>query len=513
MPDFPTLGAVPNRDQTVFRVWAPSADSVDVVISGETHRMEPTHAGVYEATLPVQTGTDYEFVLDGGERLPDPCSRWQPDGLHGPSRVLELGPPSDGPNVPPEELVIYELHVGTFTAEGTFDAMIPRLPDLTRLGVTAIEVMPIATFPGERGWGYDGVYNYAPHRAYGGPLGFQRLVNAAHEQGLAVILDVVYNHLGAGSDAITGFGPYLTDRHETFWGSAMDYTQLGVREWAIQNAEHWIRDYGVDGLRLDAVHSIFDDSPTHVLAELAQRAKAINPHVVVIAEMELGDLRPIREWGHDAQWGDELHHAVHVLLTGEQEAYYAAFGRVADLAHALSDGDLPRFVVCAQNHDQVGNRPIGDRLRGRDLRLAAFCSLLSPGIPMLFQGEEYDEPHPFQYFTDHVDPEIARLTVEGRRKEFAGFSGFDAPDVPNPQDPATFERSKLDPAGGDSEHRAYYRELLSLRRELGRAPIDYVEFDEQRRILRFRRGGIELIANFSDAEQDGISPRTGSVRR
>jgi maltooligosyltrehalose trehalohydrolase len=514
MPKLSPFGALPRDHETVFRVWAPNAREVAVALEGETHALEPAGDGTHGGTLRVAGGTDYWFVLDGRERLPDPCSRWQPEGLRGPSRVLDLtGPRAPGPALGLEQLVIYELHVGTFSQAGTFEGVMDRLAALKDLGITAIELMPVATFPGEHGWGYDGVYNFAPHRAYGGPHGLKRLIDAAHDRGLAVILDVVYNHLGAGSDALSAFAPYLTDRHETFWGPAMDYAKPGVREWAIQNAEMWIRDYGVDGLRLDAVHSIVDDSTTHVLAELSARVKAINPGAILVSEMELGDLRPIRDWGHEAQWGDELHHSVHTLLTGEREGYYESFGRAADLAHALTDRDLTRFVVCAQNHDQVGNRPVGDRLRGRDLRLAAFCSLLSPGVPMLFQGEEYDESHPFQYFTDHIDPTIAKLTVEGRRREFAGFSGFDAPDVPNPQDPETFLRSKLDPAAADSEHLAYYRELLALRRELGQAPIERVEADEELRVVRFRRGAVELIANFSDAERDGVPPRSGAVRR
>jgi maltooligosyltrehalose trehalohydrolase len=327
-----------------------------------------------------------------------------------------------------------------------------------------------------------------------------------------VILDVVYNHLGAGSDAIEAFGPYLTDRHKTIWGQAIDFSMRPVREWAIQNAEMWVRDYGVDGLRLDAVHSIVDQSDPHVMAELAERVKTINPHALLISEMEIGDLRPIEQWGHDAQWEDSLHHAAHVLLTGEHEGYYANYGTVEDLARQLRRPEGRRLIVCAQNHDQVGNRALGDRLRGRDLRLAAFCSILSPGTPMLFAGEEYDESHPFQYFTDHIDPEIARRTRDGRRREFSEFSGFRAEEIPDPQDPATFERSKLDPSAGDPEHLAYYRELLELRRRLPDAPASDVRFDERRRLLHFRRGEVELIANFADVAQDGVPARTGAVR-
>ena len=511
------LGAHPNGDgTTTFRVWAPNADRVAVRTVVDDFPLQPGDDGVFEGRGSAGPGADYEFVLDGAQVLPDPCSRAQPEGLTGPSRVVDpaaLGLAGDWTGLAMDDLVIYELHVGTFTAEGTFDAALSRLAELRELGVTAIEVMPIATFAGDHGWGYDVVYTYAPHPAYGGPEGFARLVEAAHAAGLAVILDVVYNHLGAGSDAVEAFGAYTTDAHATIWGGAIDYTQPAVREWAVQNAEMWVRDYRVDGLRLDAVHAISDDSDVHIMAELAQRVKAIHPGGLIISEMEIGDQRPIEEWGHDAQWGDALHHAVHVLLTGEHEGYYADYGRVADVARELLRPERERFVVCAQNHDQVGNRALGDRLHGADLRLAAFCSILSPGTPLLFEGEEYDERHPFQYFTDHIDPKIAEMTRDGRRQEFSEFSDFSAEAIPDPQDPATFARSKVDPANGDRGHRAHYRELLALRRQLGDAPIEVDEVDEQRRLLRFRRGHVELVANFSDDEHDGVPARTGVIRQ
>ncbi|HUO71051.1 MAG TPA: alpha-amylase family glycosyl hydrolase [Solirubrobacteraceae bacterium] len=513
---FPPLGAFPATDGiTTFRVWAPAADSADVATEAGRFELTRGDDGVFEAHAPARIGDDYEFVLDGRRRVPDPWSRAQPYGLRGRSRVLAPRALGDGDpdwgGVRLEHLVVYELHVGTFSPEGTFDGVIPRLRALRDLGVTAIEVMPIATFAGNRGWGYDGVYTFAPHPAYGGPAGFARLIAAAHAAGLGVILDVVYNHIGAGSDAVAAFGPYLTDRHRTVWGEAIDYSRRAVREWAIQNAEMWVRDYGVDGLRLDAVHSIVDESEPHVMAELAQRVKAANPAALLISEMAIGDLRPIEQWGHDAQWEDALHHALHVLLTGEREGYYAAYGRVADLARELARPEGRRLVVCAQNHDQVGNRALGDRLRGRDLRLAAFCSILSPGTPLLFQGEEYDESHPFQYFTDHIDPLIAEMTRDGRRREFSEFSEFTARDIPDPQDPATFERSKLEPARGDADHLAYYKNLLALRRDLPGGPVR-VEFDEARRLLRVHRGEIELIANFADIEQEGVAARSGAIR-
>jgi maltooligosyltrehalose trehalohydrolase len=481
--------------------------------------MEETGEGIYEAQADAPAGTDYRLALDSEARLPDPWSRSQPEGLRGASRVVDLAGPQagqvaggGGPGVTLADLVIYELHVGTFSEPGTFEGVTPRLPELRELGVTAIEVMPIATFAGRHGWGYDGVYSFAPHEAYGGPEGFARLIDAAHAAGLGVILDVVYNHMGAGSDQVKAFGPYTTDRFATVWGEAIDYAQRPVREWAIQNAEMWVRDYGVDGLRLDAVHAIFDESPTHVMAELAARVKRINPRALLISEMEIGDLRPIEQWGHDAQWEDALHHACHVLLTGEKEGYYSEYGRVADVARELERPEGRRFVVCAQNHDQVGNRALGDRLRGANLRLAAFCAILSRGTPMLFQGEEYDEARPFQYFTDHIDPEIARMTREGRRQEFAEFSGFSEEDIPDPQDSRTFLASRLDPAAGDPDTLRYYRELLEVRRELP-DELQVTCVDEDRRLLRFRRGPVELVANFSDSEQDGVAPRSGQIRR
>jgi maltooligosyltrehalose trehalohydrolase len=336
------------------------------------------------------------------------------------------------------------------------------------------------------------------------------LVNAAHAADVGVILDVVYNHLGPGSQMLTTFGPYLTVDSTTLWGDALNYSQRGVREWAIQNAEMWIRDYHVDGLRIDAAHAIVDHSKPHLLAELAGRIHALNPKAIVISEMEIGDLRPIERWGHDAQWCDELHHAVHVLLTGERDGYYARYGRIADLARAFERPQRSRFVVCAQNHDQVGNRALGDRLHGRKLRLAAFCSLLSPGTPLLFMGEEYDEQHPFQFFTDHIDPEIAEATRVGRRREFEAFSSFAGKTIPDPQSESTFLGSKINPAFGDPGTRAYYHRLIQLRKQLHGAPVRTF-VDEERRMLRVTRGQIQLAMNFSDTPVDGVAPWSGVI--
>jgi maltooligosyltrehalose trehalohydrolase len=497
MVAWPLLGAVPRGDGTVeFHVWAPAQRSVALQVGGREHRLERSAEGLFAGDIQARLGDDYRFVLEGGKELPDPCSRLQPEGIRGPSRVVER-PRVERLGLNLDELVIYELHVGTFTDEGTFAAAVGRLPQLRELGVTAIEVMPIATFPGNRNWGYDGVYTFAPHPVYGGPAGFARFVEAAHEAGLGVILDVVYNHIGPGSEAVAAFGPYFTDRFETFWGDALDYSRRGVREWAIQNAELWVRDFGVDGLRLDAVHAVYDDGERHVLAELAERVHAIDPQALVIAEMGPNDERPIREWGHDAQWVDEFHHLLHVLLTGERDGYYASYRpSVAELAHQLEREPSKRLVYCSQNHDQVGNRAFGDRPRTEELRLRAAALLFAPQVPLLFMGEEYGERRPFQFFTDHIDPAIAEATRQGRRREFERFTSFAGEDVPDPQDEQTFLRSKLDPAGGDDELRDFYKELLSLRRELPREVS--VVADEEARILRVRRGDVELELDFAN---------------
>jgi maltooligosyltrehalose trehalohydrolase len=478
-------------------VWAPNARTLDVHTSTGVHPFLRNAHGVFEGSFPGAAGDQYLLGLDGTETYPDPCSRFQPHGVRGPSEVVDPGAfewtDSKWRGVTLDELVVYELHVGTFSEEGTFDGVIPRLAALRELGVTAIEVMPIATFPGERGWGYDGLYTYAPHPAYGGPEGFARLVGAAHANGLAVLLDVVYNHVGPGDEALRAFAPYLTSKHRTFWGDAIDYTQPGVREWTLQNAEQWVRDYHVDGLRLDAVHAIVDDSTRHICAELAERVRAVNPRTLVISEMEAGNWAPIDEWGHDAQWADDVHHELHVLLTGEYDGYYAGHGSVRALAEDLQGQghDPRRLIVFAQNHDQVGNRAIGDRLPPDALKVAAAVTLFSSCTPLLFMGEEYFEQRPFQFFTDHIDPGIAEATRRGRRQEFENFASFTREDVPDPQAVETFLRSKLEPREPDP----LYRELLALRRTLSRE-LEIVEADEAAKRLRLRRGDAELVADF-----------------
>jgi maltooligosyltrehalose trehalohydrolase len=490
----PALGAFLRGDGSAeICVWAPSVESLEVVSAGERTPLQPDG----EFRKGAFAGQDYVLIADG-EAWPDPCSRRQPVGVRGPSRVLDAGgfewSDEGWDGVSLDELVLYELHVGTFSDAGTFDGVIPRLRTLRDLGVTAIELMPVATFPGERGWGYDGLYTFAAHEAYGGPHGLARLVDAAHAAGLGVVLDVVYNHVGPGDEALRAFGPYFTDRHKTFWGDALDYAQRGVREWAIQNAEQWIRDFHVDGLRLDAVHAIVDDSPLHICAELAARVHELSPSALVISEMQVDDWRPIEDWGHDAQWADRSHHDLHVLLTGEREGYYADFGSVGSLAEALGGcgHDPRRLVICAQNHDQVGNRAVGDRLPEDALRVAAAVTLFSPCTPLLFMGEEYFETAPFQFFTDHIDPEIAEATREGRRREFEDFASFAGEEVPDPQALETFLRSKLHPREPDP----FYRELLRLHRELPRELE--AEADEEAKLLRLRRGDVTLVADFGN---------------
>jgi maltooligosyltrehalose trehalohydrolase len=503
----------------------------------------------------VAEGQRYGFRLDRGPERPDPASRWQPDGVHRPSAVIWLDrfgwSEEDWPGIPRESLVIYELHAGTFTPAGTFDAAIERLEELRELGITAIELMPVGQFPGDRGWGYDGVHPSAVQTSYGGPRGLQRFVNACHRTGLAVILDVIYNHLGPEGNYFGEFGPYFTDRHHTPWGASLNYDDAGcdaVRALVLDNVRQWIRDYHVDGLRLDAVHAIHDESPRHILREIKEvadeEAWRLGRPVHVIAESNLNDVRLIDRtelggYGLSAQWSDDFHHAVHALLSGERQMYYADFGRPDDLVKALNDtfvydgrysvfrqrrhgapvGRHPgsRFVVSIQNHDQVGNRARGDRfgtlLTPAQQRLAAGLLLLSPHIPLIFMGEEYGESRPFPFFCSFLDPQIAEAARRGRREEFAGARwGHD--EVPDPQAESTFESAKLSwswpPGSWQAGLRRLYYDLLTLRRF--RLPLS--EFREHTArfgengavysaVLRLRRYGVcsgkstELVAFFN----------------
>jgi maltooligosyltrehalose trehalohydrolase len=462
-----------------FRVWAPRATKVEIAVDNTRTPMAPDTSGWWTADVPADgPATEYTFILDGGHPLPDPRSAWQPRGVHGPSRVVDhqafAWTDARWQPGPLSSATVYELHVGTFTLAGTFEAAIERLDHLVALGITHVELMPVAEFPGGRGWGYDGVDLYAPHHGYGGPEGLKRLVDAAHRRGLAVILDVVYNHLGPAGNYLEHSGPYFTDRHRTPWGPAVNLDGPGsseVRRFFCDNALMWLRDYYMDGLRLDAVHALIDTSAVHFLEQLAAEVQALaaqlGRHLVLIAESDLNDPRLVRPpevggYGVAAQWSDDFHHALHAVLTGERAGYYEDFGTLADLAQALTcafvyDGRYSRFrdrrhgrpatglsghrfFGYLQNHDQIGNRAKGERSShlispGR-LKIAAGLVLTSPFVPLLFQGEEWGASTPFQYFTDHEDPELGRAVSEGRRSEFSAFA-WSAEEVPDPQDPAT----------------------------------------------------------------------------
>jgi maltooligosyltrehalose trehalohydrolase len=524
------LGAsVAGAGTVAFRVWAPRATSVRLEVAGREHAMSHVGLGVWETEERADHGDDYRFCLDG-QPWPDPCSRWQPDGIRGPSRVLDpdalarTGPPAI---VDRERLVISEIHIGTFTDEGTFDAAIPHLTALAELGVTAIELMPVNQFPGARGWGYDGVFPAAAQCSYGGPEGLARLVGAAHRLGLAVLLDVVYNHVGAdGGDAITAYGPYLDDGRSSPWGSAVNYDGPGsgaVREWALQSAEHWIRDLGVDGLRVDALHAIEDGSARHLCAELTDRVRALHPGALLVAESGLNDPRTLRPtsvggWGFDCDWADDFHHALHTVVTGESDGWYVDYGSITHLAKAFRDpyvydggymtyrqrrfgAPAPdcaahQFVVFDQNHDQVGNRPQGDRPPASTRALSLLCTLFSPSTPMLFMGEEYGEDAPFPFFTDHVDEDIGRATQQGRREEFAGVAAWATTAVLDPEDPATFQLARLTRVVDEQVQRVA-RTMLALRPELPPGRPDAVETVCDHGLV-VRRGAHALVANFGD---------------
>ncbi len=545
------LGASLRDGAATFRVWAPRCRAVDVVIDGRaTGAMREADGGVWEAVAAdVPAGTRYQYRLDGERYRPDPISRWQPEGVHGPSAVVDPARFEWGDAAfrghALADLVLYELHVGTFTTTGTFEAVIPHLDRLVDLGVTAIEVMPVAEFPGSRNWGYDGVHLYAPQSTYGGPRGLRRLIDASHQRGLSVVLDVVYNHLGPEGNYLGEFGPYFTDRYKTPWGSAMNFDgadAAGVRRHFVENAGYWVREFHVDGLRLDAIHAIFDASPLHVLTELTEAAKAAGARlgrpVHVVAESHDNDRRLVLPraaggLGLDAVWSDDFHHAIHVRLTDERGGYYADFTDPGLLPRAIAEGfafqgqrseyfgrergtpsaDLggEHFVVSVQNHDQVGNRAQGDRLGTsvpfEAVKLAAALMFVAPALPMLFMGEEYGETAPFQYFTSFLDRDLADAVRRGRAAEFARFAWQGQ--VPDPGDPATFVRSRLNHAlAGAPRHRElreFYRRWLTLRAThpaLGAREKDGATASLDDAVLTVRRRGpggecLELVANLS----------------
>lgn len=546
-------------------VWAPDARSVDLVLPATRERvgLVPEGDGWWTVKSDLPHGTDYAYALDGGDPLPDPRSAWQPDGVHGPSRVFHAGRftwTDDGwSGLDVRGRVVYELHVGTFTPGGTLDSAAEALPELVSLGVDVVELMPVAPFDGPRGWGYDGVGLYAVHDAYGGPGALQRFVDAAHGLGLAVCLDVVHNHLGPSGNYTGLFGPYATDAHHTPWGSAINLDQPGshvVRRWIVDSALRWLRDFHVDALRLDAVHELRDDSEQHLLAQLSDEVAALSERVgrplSLIAETDLNDVVSVAPtaaggWGMTAQWADDVHHALHALLTGERHGYYVDFGSPATLRHAMTrvfvhDGgwstfrgrtwgrpvptgtDGHRFVVSTQTHDQVGNRAIGDRPAERldpgTLAGSAALLLLSPFTPMLFQGEEWGTRTPFQFFTSFPDPELGRLVSEGRRSEFGGHGWADLyggpVEVPDPQDEATFRRSVLDRGERDEPSHArlldWYRELVALRRsvpDLASGDLSATDLTWEgpdtadgpwQGVLVLHRGAARVVVNLTDTE-------------
>jgi maltooligosyltrehalose trehalohydrolase len=513
----PPQGALRQADGSVlWRIWAPQQSAVSLVTFAGEHReetpMTPEGCGYFvHRRAAAQEGLRYAYKPADGRDYPDPASRWQPEGVHRPSALFlpdrYQWSDSGWRGISREELVIYELHVGTFTPEGTFAAIVPRLPELLELGVTAIELMPVAQFPGKRDWGYDAAYPFAVQHGYGGPRGLQQFIDAAHQSGMAVLLDVIYNHLGPEGSYAGTFGPYFTDRYHTPWGKAINYDGAysdPVRQFVVDNARMWVRDFHADGLRLDAVQTIYDFSPRHILADIQAgvepEAAAARRRVHVIAETDQNDVRLIRPRGRggyqlDGVWSDDFHHIVHALLTGERDGYYEDFGRREQLAKAYNDVfvfdgcyspfhhrrkgtrvggfDRSHFVVCLQNHDQVGNRARGDRLvtliPPPAQRLACGLLLLSPCLPLLFMGEEYGETNPFAFFSSFEDPQIVEGVRRGRREEFATLRFKWGIEIPDPQAAETFAAAKLSwswPEGSPrAQLRQLYRDLLAARRQ------------------------------------------------
>ena len=542
-----------------FAVWAPSAQSVDLELTtadgSRSVPMERSEGGWWrQPSLTPEHGWDYSYRVDGGDPTPDPRSSWLPAGVDGPSRVFAASRHAwhdagwRGPQQGHGTLggVIYELHVGTFTPEGTLDAAIGRLDALVDVGVDVVELMPLAAFPGTNGWGYDGVQPYAVHEPYGGPAALQRFVDACHLRGLGVCLDVVYNHLGPSGNYLSRFGPYFTDKHETPWGQAVNLDDEGstvVRRWVVDNALRWFRDFHIDALRLDAVHELKDDSPTHLLAQLADEtaalADALGRPLALIAESDLNDPRMVEPtaeggFGMSAQWDDDVHHALHATLAGERQGYYADFGEVGVLAKTLTraflhDGgwssfrgrewgrpvdparhDGRRFLGYLQTHDQVGNRATGERISAlldpAQQATGAALYLTSAFTPMIFMGEEWAASTPWQYFTDFSDAALGEAVSNGRRSEFAEH-GWDAEDVPDPQDHATRDRSVLNwserERNGHARMLTWYRDLIALRHRVpeitdGRLDGVQVRFDEDARWLVMARGDLRVVCNLAD---------------
>jgi maltooligosyltrehalose trehalohydrolase len=544
------VGAIVLDDGRVsFRVWAPRCREVGVVLVGSDARTEGLRAGengYFEAILDdVAPEARYEFLLDGSRRRPDPASRFQPDGVHGASQVFRPADyqwqDSGWPSLALDKYVLYELHVGTFTHEGTFAAAIPRLDELKDLGVTAIEIMPVAQFPGSRNWGYDGVAPYAVQNSYGGPLELQKFVDACHIRGLATVLDVVYNHLGPEGNYLAEFGPYFTNDYRTPWGQAINFDGPDSDEvvrYFVENALYWLREMHFDALRLDAIHGIVDRNARPFLQILSAEVEGLRcetgRQIFLIAESDLNDRRVIlprgiEGLGMDAQWSDDFHHSLHVCLTREETGYYADYMDPGCLPRAITEGyvytgqysrsrrrrhgnpsaDLPgqQFVICTQNHDQVGNRMLGERLSRLvsfdALKIAAGLLLLSPAVPLIFMGEEYGESAPFQYFTSHSDGDLIEAVRKGRREEFAAF-GWKG-EAPDPQSVATFAACVLQwTLHAQSPHRElldFYRELLKLRRTLSALQ----RLDKAASCAELLEGTHVLVLRRNDAAQPALA--------
>ena len=552
------FGATPGPEGVQFRLWAPSLKSAQVMLGEDpTRLLLMRREGDDEFTAfaeGLRAGEDYCFVIDDRRGRPDPVSRWQPEGVHGPSRVVNPAAFawSDGNwrGIPLRDYLIYELHTGAFTPEGTFDAIAPRLAYLRELGITAIELMPVAQFPGRRNWGYDGVGLYAPQSTYGGPEGLKRLIDSCHRAGLAVVLDVVYNHLGPEGNYLADFGPFFTAAYRTPWGDAINYDgplSDGVRRFFVDNALYWLTEYHVDALRLDAIHGIFDFGAHHILKEMAEafheQAKLLGRAAFLIAESDLNDARVIRPpalggYGVDAQWLDDFHHALRTALTGDTRGYFADFDGLPSLRKAITQGfvydgqhsrcrrrrhgsssqDRPgeQFVAFTENHDQVANAFQGvrsSRLLTLDRqKLAAAVMIFSPFLPLLFMGQEYGETAPFDYFTDHGDPALIEAVREGRRRDAGAFLEGEFHD---PQAPATFQSCKLDWSLFRKPPHcwllAWYRASIAARAQYAclsncRKSLARVEVDSQNRWLVMERRDSAgsralLIANFSSAAQ------------
>ncbi|MBT1701782.1 malto-oligosyltrehalose trehalohydrolase [Chryseosolibacter indicus] len=538
-----------------FVVWAPQREQVSLIINDKTYPLRKDDLGYWSATIKeAGPGTQYKYQLDGDKILPDPASRAQTQGVHGPSSVVDPEfnwNDSDWMGIPLGEMIMYELHVGTFTKEGTFASIIPKLPYLKDLGVNAIELMPVAQFPGSRNWGYDGVYPFAVQDSYGGVKGLKELVNECHRQGIAVVQDVVYNHLGPEGNYLSEYGPYFTDKYKTNWGKAINYDDAwcdGVRSYYWQNALMWLDEFHIDGLRLDAVHAIWDVSSKHFIDELRMKVRQLEQETgrkkVLIAEFDLNNPRYISSpekggYGLDGQWVDEFHHALRSLITEDYSGYYEDFGTAKHLAKAFKDsyvytgeyskhrkkffGSYPetntfdQFVVFSQNHDQVGNRMLGDRLTHNisyeALKLAAAAVILSPYVPMLFMGEEYGEKNPFQYFISHTDKELVELVRKGRKEEFSYFKWEG--EVPDPQGEETFKQCILSWNYEKDEKSntllSFYKRLISIRKgsralqNKQRQSLNILFVDDATKVIALQRQSdnerMLLAFNFNKAQQ------------